>query len=61
MHRHGKQKRTQASMPLVVQAQADKAKNFLGGAMKAAGVHVAAMRWRTNANESEDDEVCATY
>ena len=45
-------------MPLVVQAQADKAKNFLGGAMKAAGVHVAAMRWRTNANESEDDEVC---
>ena len=48
-------------MALVVQAQADKAKNFFGGAMKAAGVHVAAMRWPTNANASEDDEVCASY
>ena len=41
----------------LVQAQADKAKNFFGGAMKAAGVHVAAMRWRMNAQDADDTEV----
>ena len=43
----------------LVQAQADKAKNFFGGAMKAAGVHVAAMRWRMNAQDADD--TCLLY
>lgn len=41
-----------------MQAQADKAKSFFGGAMKAG---VAAMRWRMHAQESADTEVHALY